>query len=136
MNIRERRIELGYKSLSEFCERNGFNVGNASQVENGMVKIKKMTPERQQLWADALECTVDELLKDDDKGFASKCVYPCKTRIVDKAVLEIYLKKRWGDKIGKAKPRENVTVISKKFNEYAKENYWNVGDSRIVQWGR
>lgn len=129
-------MELGYKSLSEFCEQNGFNVGNASQVENGMVSVHKMTPERQQLWADALECTVDELLKDDEKHYTSKCVYPCKTHVVDKAALELYLKTRWGDKIGKPKPRDTTSVISKEFNEYAKENTWNVKDSRIVQWGR
>lgn len=61
---------------------------------------------------------------------------PCKTRKVNKDALELYLKTKYGDKIGK--PRSQAkSILSREFCDYKRENEWmNLHDTRMDYWGR
>ena len=62
-------------------------------------------------------------------------VFPVKTKKMDKAALELYLKAKYGDKIGKTRDRTK-SVLSKEYAEFEKENRsWNVIDKRMRSWG-
>lgn len=66
---------------------------------------------------------------------AENNVSPCKTKKMDKAALELYLKAKYGDKIGKPRDRTK-SVLSKEYAEFEKENrFWNVIDRRMSSWG-
>jgi hypothetical protein len=54
---------------------------------------------------------------------------------MDKAKIELYLKARYGDKIGKPRD-ENKSILSKEFCDYERENRWaNLEDTRMNHWG-
>ena len=54
---------------------------------------------------------------------------------MDKAALELYLKAKYGDKIGKPRDRTK-SELSKEYTEFEKENrFWNVIDRRMSSWG-
>lgn len=62
--------------------------------------------------------------------------FPCTTRKVNKDALELYLKTKYDDKIGK--PRNKAgSVLSREFREYMRENGWaNLKDTRVDYWWR
>ena len=62
--------------------------------------------------------------------------FPCTTRKVNKDALELYLKTKYGDKIGK--PRNKAkSILSREFREYMRENEWaNLKDTRVDYWWR
>ena len=60
---------------------------------------------------------------------------PVKTKKMDKAALELYLKAKYGDKIGKPRDRTK-SVLSKEYADFEKGNRsWNVIDKRMRSWG-
>ena len=62
-------------------------------------------------------------------------VSPVKIKKMDKTALELYLKTKYGDKIGKPRDRAK-SVLSKEYAEFDKENrFWNVVDRRMSSWG-
>lgn len=66
---------------------------------------------------------------------AESNVSPVKTKKMDKAALELYLKAKYGDKIGKPRDRTK-SVLSKEYADFEKENRsWNVIDKRMRSWG-
>ena len=135
MNVRDRRIELGYETQAAFAEKFGFSVGSVSAIENHYTLFGNMPRERRQKWAKALQCTVDELLESDASRLKTKSVFPVKTYKMDKAKIERYLKEKYGDKIGKPRD-ENKSVLSKEFCDYERENRWeNLEDTRMNHWG-
>ena len=101
MNVRDRRRELGYDSQAKFAAKFGFSIGTVSAVENHYTLFGNMPRARREKWAKALQCTVEELLESDASKIKTPCMVPCKTYHMDKEKLELYLKARWGDKIGK-----------------------------------
>ena len=135
MNVRDRRIELGYETQVAFAEKFGFSVGSVSAIENHYTLFGNMPMARRLKWAKALKCTVDELLESDASRFKTKSVFPVKTYKMDKAKIERYLKEKYGDKIGKPRD-ENKSVLSKEFCDYERENRWeNLEDTRMNHWG-
>ena len=135
MNVRDRRIELGYETQVAFAEKFGFSVGSVSAIENHYTLFGNMPRERRQKWAKALQCTVDELLESDASRLKTKSVFPVKTYKMDKAKIELYLKAKYGDKIGKPRD-ENKSILSKEFCDYERENRWaNLEDTRMNHWG-
>ena len=135
MNVRDRRIELGYVTQAAFAEKFGFSVGSVSAIENHYTLFGNMRMERRRKWAKALQCTVDELLESDASRLKTKSVFPVKTYKMDKAKLELYLKTKYGDKIGKPRDK-NQSVLSKEFCDYERENRWeNLEDTRMNHWG-
>ena len=131
MNVRDRRIELGYETQSAFAEKFGFSVGSVSAIENHYTLFGNMPMARRQKWAKALQCTVDELLESDASRFKTKSVFPVKTYKMDKAKIERYLKGKYGDKIGKVRHRE-TSLLSREYTDYEKENRWvNLEDTRM-----
>lgn len=134
MNVRDRRIELGY-TQQEFADAFGFKISTVSAVETHKSLFGNMPRARREKWAKALQCTVEELLKSDASTIKTPCMVPCKTYHMDKEKLELYLKARWGDKIGKVRDRTK-SVLSKEYAEFEKENrFWNVIDRRMSSWG-
>jgi transcriptional regulator with XRE-family HTH domain len=107
MDIRKRRLELGYETQTAFAKATGISLGSVSQVENHVVLIANMPDERKKVWAEALKLPIGELTKDDDKRRHERCVFPCKTYKVDKEDLERQLKERWGDKIGEVREEKS-----------------------------
>jgi transcriptional regulator with XRE-family HTH domain len=135
MNVHDRRIELGYETQAAFAEKFGFSVGSVSAIENHYTLFGNMPRERRQKWAKALQCTVKELLESDASRLKTKSVFPVKTYKMDKAKIELYLKARYGDKIGKPRD-ENKSILSKEFCDYERENRWaNLEDTRMNHWG-
>lgn len=62
--------------------------------------------------------------------------FPCITRKVNKDALELYLKAKYGDKIGKPRGRAK-SLLSREFCNYVRENArTNLHDTRIEYWGR
>lgn len=60
----------------------------------------------------------------------------CKTRKVNKDALELYLKTKYGDKIGKPRGQAK-SILSREFCDYKRENEWmNLHDTRMDYWGR
>lgn len=74
-------------------------------------------------------------MKDSKAKQCNNNVFPCKTKKMDKASLELYLKTRYGDKIGK--PRDKIkSILSKEYADFDKDNrFWNVVDRRMNSWG-
>lgn len=135
MNVRDRRIELGYETQAAFAEKFGFSVGSVSAIENHYTLFGNMPRERRQKWAKALQCTVGELLESDASRLKTKSVFPVKTYKMDKAKIELYLKAKYGDKIGKVRHRE-TSILSAEWKEYERENRWvNLVDTRMNHWG-
>lgn len=60
--------------------------------------------------------------------------FSCTTKNMDKNALELYLKTKYGDKIGK--PRNKArSVLSREFRDYERENEWaNLKDARMNYW--
>lgn len=134
MDIRERRIELGYKSANDFAKKNGFSVGSVSMVERNLVFIKNMQPERQKMWARALKCSVDDF-KIQEAKLKAPAVFPVKTYHMDKKKLELYLKARFGDKIGAVKPKKINSLLCHEYQQYAADSKWWLDDTRMDAWG-
>lgn len=60
---------------------------------------------------------------------------PVKTKKMDKAALELYLKAKYGDKIGKPRDRTK-SILSKEYADFDKKNrFGNVIDKRMRSWG-
>ena len=134
MNTRERRIEL-YGTQKKLAEALGCSVGAVSAAENHYTLFGNMTKESRQKWAKALKCTEKDLLKSDASTLKTESMVPCKTYHMDKEKLELYLKARWGDKIGKVRHKE-VSVLSAEWQEYEREKRWvNLVDTRMNKWG-
>lgn len=135
MNVRDRRRELGYDSQAKFAAKFGFSIGTVNAVENHYTLFGNMPRARREKWAKALQCTVDELLKSDASTIKTPCMVPCKTYHMDKEKLELYLKARWGDKIGKVRHKE-TSILSAEWQQYERENRWvNLVDTRMNNWG-
>lgn len=135
MNIKERRIEL-YGTQKKLAEALGFSVGAVSAAENHYTLFGNMTKESRQKWAKTLKCTEKDLLKSDASTLKTESMVPCKTYHMDKEKLELYLKARWGDKIGKVKHDVVGTTFSKEYAEYESQNGWDCTDRRMEKWGR
>lgn len=60
----------------------------------------------------------------------------CTTKKMNKNALELYLKMKYGNKIGK--PRNKArSVFSREFRDYERENEWaNLKDTRADYWWR
>ena len=60
--------------------------------------------------------------------------FSCTTKKMDKNALELYLKTKYSDKIGK--PRNKArSVLSREFRDYERENEWaNLKDARMNYW--
>jgi transcriptional regulator with XRE-family HTH domain len=136
MNVRDRRRELGYDSQAKFAEKFGFSIGTVSAVENHYTLFGNMSSARREKWAKALQCTVGELLESDASRLKTKSVFPVKTHRMGKAKLELYLKAKCGDKIGKVKAEKTTSLLSREYTDYEKENRWvNLEDTRMNHWG-
>lgn len=135
MNVRDRRRELGYDSQVKFAAKFGFSIGTVSAVENHYTLFGNMPRARREKWAKALQCTVEELLESDASTIKTESMVPCKTYHMDKEKLELYLKARWGDKIGKVRHKE-TSLLSAEWQQYERENRWvNLVDTRMNNWG-
>ena len=135
MDIRKRRLELGYETQTAFAKATGISLGSVNQVENHVVLIANMPDERKKVWAEALKLPIGELTKDDDKRRHERCVFPCKTYKVDKEDLERQLKERWGDKIGEVREEKINSLYCHEFIDYARKNRWYIEDNRMSAWG-
>lgn len=134
MNIKERRIEL-YGTQKKLAEALGFSVGAVSAAENHYTLFGNMSKESRQKWAKTLKCTEKDLLKSDASTMKTESMVPCKTYHMDKEKLELYLKARWGDKIGKVRHKE-TSLLSAEWQQYERENRWvNLIDTRMNKWG-
>ena len=135
MDIKKRRLELGYKTKSEFAKAAGLSVASVSKVEQGQSFIKNMKPEFQDKWAAGLKCKLSELLKPEPQRLKAKCAFPCKTYKMDKTKLEKMLHDKYGDKIGEVKEHKINSTICTEYRQYMYENTWNVEDTRLDKWG-
>lgn len=71
-----------------------------------------------------------------DSKMQGNTLFPCKTKKIDKDTLELYLKTKYGDKIGKSRNKAK-SVLSREFREYMRENKWaNLKDTRVDYWWR
>ena len=71
-----------------------------------------------------------------DSKMQGNTLFSCKTKKIDKDTLELYLKTKYGNKIGKPRNRAK-SVLSREFRNYIRENTWeNLEDTRVDYWGR
>ena len=60
----------------------------------------------------------------------------CTTKKMDKNALELYLKTKYGDKIGKSRNKAR-SVLSREFRDYERENgLAHLKDTRMYYWRR
>jgi transcriptional regulator with XRE-family HTH domain len=135
VDIKQRRIDLGYRTKSEFARAAGLSIASVSKVEQGQSFIKNMKPEFQQKWAAGLKCDISDLLSAEMPKMKAPCAFPCKCYKIDKGKLEKMLHDKYGDKIGKVKHVDMHSVICREYREYMLENRWNVEDTRLDKWG-
>ena len=136
MDIKQRRIDLGYKTKSDFARATGLSLASISKVERGDCFIKNMKHEFQERWARGLQCDIADLLKPEVRKMKAPCVFPCRCYKMDKDKLEKMLHEKYGDKIGDVKDKKINSLLCTEYRQYDVESRWCISDTRMENWGQ